>query len=141
MANYRLAIQNCNSMDVRIVIEWEEECGIKSLKMLDLTDEIENKLKGVNYGTSITHILIGITCMARDFKQRKRFKKDTGRFEYDILLDYFLIKNVEVEEKKKLIKYQMIKVTEQTFSKYKFEDFNTSTFLLDFKNTVESIQW
>ena len=128
-------------MDVRIVIEWEEECGINSLKMLDLTDEIENKLKGVNYGTSITHILIGITCMARDFKQRKRFKKDTGRFEYDILLDYFLIKNVEVEEKKKLIKYQMIKVTEQTFSKYKFEDFNTSTFLLDFKNTVESIQW
>lgn len=141
MANCRLAIQNCNSMEIRMTIEWDEECGIKALKMLDLLDEMESEFKGRNYGISITHISGLAICRATDFKQRKQFKKAIGRFEYDILLDHYLIKNVEIEEKKKLVKYQMIKITEETFSKYKFEDFDISTFLLDFKNTVESIQW
>ena len=52
-----------------------------------------------------------------------------------------LIKNVELGEKKKLIRYQMIKKTEETFKKYKFEDFDTAAFLSDFKDVVETIEW
>lgn len=62
-------------------------------------------------------------------------------FEYDILLDFYLVKNIEMEEKKKLIKYQIIKITEETFKKYKFENFDKASFLSEFKNAIESIKW
>lgn len=46
-----------------------------------------------------------------------------------------------MEEKKKLIKYQIIKITEETFKKYKFENFDKASFLSEFKNAIESIKW
>lgn len=82
-----------------------------------------------------------MTCMGKDLKQRKRFKKLEGLLEYDILLDYFLIKNVDMEQKKNLIRLQMINITEETFSKYKFEDFDKAAFLADFKEIVNSVAW
>jgi hypothetical protein len=47
-------------------------------------------------------------CLVPDYKQRKRYKKENRRFEYDILRDYFLLKNVGIEEKKKLIRYRVL---------------------------------
>lgn len=91
-------------------------------------------MKENEYGNSIKEVLIVLICRPYDFKQRKRFKKDSGVFSYDILIDFYLVKNVEVEEKKKLIRYQMIKITEETFKKYKWQDFDTQRFLSDFKN-------
>lgn len=65
-----------------------------------------------------------LTCRDIEFKQRKRFKKSLCRFEYDILLDYSLIKVAEMEDKKNIVRKQIVEITEQTFSNYKFEDFD-----------------
>lgn len=67
--------------------------------------------------------------------------KGEKRFEYDILLDFFKILNAEREEKKGIISGQIIEITEATFSKYKFEDFNQFEFLRDFKHIVQKGQW
>lgn len=128
-------------MDFRMTIEWDYETGISDTKMLLLLDSIEAILKNKSYGKSISSIWIVLICRPYDFKQRKRFKKNAGRFEYDILLDYFLIKNVDMEEKKKIIRKQIVEITEQTFSKYKFDDFDKPAFLTDFKKIVNSIEW
>lgn len=128
-------------MESFMTIEWDRNCGVDPMDVLSLLDKIQVYLKKKKYGSSVSKICVIMTCMAREFKQRKKYKKDIGRFEYDILLDYFLIKNVELEEKKKLILYQMIKVTEETFSKYKFEEFDKASFLSDFKQIVNSVEW
>ena len=49
--------------------------------------------------------------------------------------------NVATEEKKAIIRRQMIEVTEQTFSKYKFDDFDKARFFTDFKEIVNSVVW
>jgi len=104
-------------------------------------DGIENALREKNYGTSISSVGAIMICRARDFKQRKRYKKEHKDFAYDIMLDYYLIKNVELEQKKAIIRKQMIITTEQTFSIYKFEDFNKAIFLKDFKEIVNTVVW
>lgn len=128
-------------MDSFMTIEWDSRCGIDGSDVMTFVNEIGPLLQEKHYGSSISKIVVIMTCMARDFKQRKRYKKDTKRFEFDILLDYFLIKNVELEEKKKLVRYQMVRITEETFSKYKFEDFDKAAFLSDFKQIVNTVEW
>jgi len=46
-----------------------------------------------------------------------------------------------MEEKKEIIKRQIIEITEQTFSTYKFDDFNKSAFLSDLKEIVHAVEW
>lgn len=128
-------------MDLRIFMEWDRECGFHLSKLYPLREGIENDINKNSYGSSIKEITIVLICRPYDFKQRKRFKKNAALFEYDILVDFYLVKNVESEEKKKTICYQMIKTTEETFKKYEFEDFATTAFLSDFKTAVESVQW
>lgn len=128
-------------MNFRLLLEWDEQCGILLSKMYPLIDGAENALKQKSYGTSIVSIGAIMICRARDFKQRKRFKKDAKDFAYDILLDYYLVKNVELDKKKGIIRRQMMEVTEQTFSKYKFADFDKAAFLSDFKEIVMAVAW
>jgi hypothetical protein len=128
-------------MDFRIFLEWSDECGLPMEKMYPLQEEIEKVLLKNQYGSSINKIRAIVIARPHNFKQRKRFRKDAGIFDYDVILDFYLIKNVEPEEKKRLIRYLMIKTTEETFKKYKFEDFDTTAFLSDFKNTVERVKW
>jgi hypothetical protein len=128
-------------MDFRIALEWYFEVGIQPEKVYPLREGIEEYFKNKSYGSSISRISVVMSALFRDLKQRKRFKKDIGRFEYDIILDYFLIKNSPIEEKKKIIRRQMIEITEATFSKYKFEDFDKAAFLADFKNIVNTVEW
>lgn len=128
-------------MNIRIVLEWDEQCGILLSKTYPLMDGIENALAQKNYGASISRIGIVMTCMARDFKQRKRYKKDTKEFVFDILLDYYLIKNVDLEQKKSIIRKQMVEISEQTFSTYKFTDFDKTAFLSDFREIVNTVAW
>jgi hypothetical protein len=132
---------NYSKMDFRMALAWDEQCGILVSKMHPLVDGIVHALREKEYGTSMEQMWTVLTCRARDFKQRKQFKKDAKRFEYEILLDYFLIKNVDIDQKKSIIRRQIIEITEQTFSKYKFEDFNKAAFLSDVKTIVNSIDW
>jgi hypothetical protein len=39
-------------------------------------------------------------------------------------LGFALIKEARIEEKKRIIRKEMIEITKETFSKYKFEDFD-----------------
>ena len=128
-------------MEFRIALEWDAECGISLIKMYPFRESIEELYVQKDYGKSISVISIVLTCRDRDFHQRKRFKKAIGRFSYDILLDFFLIKNLEIEDKKKLIRYQFIKISVETFSKYKFEDFDKNRFLEDLKRIVNDVEW
>jgi len=128
-------------MDLKILLEWDERCGISLNSISDLSDVIENEFSKRQYGKSISQIWVGISCRDRVFKQRKRYKQDVLRLEYDILLNYRLIEAAVVEQKKIIIKQSIIETTEQVFSKYEFENFDKLSFLSDFKNTVGAIQW
>jgi hypothetical protein len=141
VVSYHLAIPNYNNMDLRIFMEWDRECGLSLDKMYPIREGIEESFREKYYGMSIKEIIILLTCRPYDFKQRKRYKREKAYFEYDILIDFFLIKNVELEEKKKLIRYQMIEITEEMLNKFKFEDFDKSAFLRDFKQIVNSVKW
>ena len=128
-------------MDLRIALEWDEGTGISLSKMYPLREGVEESFKNKSYGKSTSTMWIVLICRPYNFKQRKRFKKDVGRFEYDILLDYFLIKNADLGEKKNIIRKQIVEITELTFSKYKLDDFDKSAFLNDLKEIVNSITW
>lgn len=128
-------------MNLRIAFEWDGQCGLMLSTIYPFREQLETFFKSQKYGDSISRIGIIMNCMGRDVRQRKRFKKDTKEFTYDILLDYFLIKNVEVEEKKNIIRRQTVEISEQTFSKYKFDDFDNTEFLTDFKKMVNSVDW
>ena len=96
-----------------------------------------------NYGRAISRIGVVISCLEREVEpQRKRFQKATKVFTYDIILDYLLIVATESkDEKKRIIKRQVVEVSEQTFSKYKFDGFDKEAFLRDLKETMNSIEW
>ena len=128
-------------MNFRIFVEWDDQCGILLNKTYPLIDGIQDAFKNKAYGSSISKIGIVMTCMPKDLKQRKRFKKETGEFTYDILLDYYLIRSVEIEQKKAIVCKQMAEITGQTFSTYKFEDFDKAAFLVDFNEIAKSVAW
>ncbi|MCG2615223.1 hypothetical protein LZZ85_13060 [Terrimonas sp. NA20] len=128
-------------MNFRVFLEWDEQTGISYSKLYPMVDGIEAFFREHQYGTSINEINALLILRGYDFKQRKRFKKDEALFTYDILLDYFLIKNVSMDEKKAIIRRQIVEITEATFSKYKFDDFNKQRFLSDLKTSVGEIQW
>jgi len=128
-------------MKVEIFVEWSYELGIDAFKVLAFTDSIGEEFEKRVYGNGISTIGIVLICRPQDFRQRKRFLKNVGRFEYDILLDFESIKNAEIEEKKRIIKGQIVEVSEQTFSKYKFEDFDKRAFIGDLKEVTDDIEW
>lgn len=130
-----------SKMDSFLTLEWDERCGIKSAQAVILLDGIEDFLKDKNYGTSIRHLTLIIICRAHDFKQRKRYRKALSSIYFDVLLDYYLMKNVEPDERKKLMQYQIVKITEETIGKYKFDDFDKQRFLSDFRVAVETTKW
>lgn len=124
-----------------MALAWDEQCGITLSKMYPLVDAVKSGMVERGYGGSVEHIWTVLTCRARDFKQKKQFKKREKRVEYEILLDFYLIKNVAMEEKKSSIRQQMISITEETFGKYKFDDFDKPAFLSDFKEIVSAVVW
>lgn len=128
-------------MEFRITMEWDEECGISLKQMYPFRESIEDFFKNKEYGNSISQIWVMLNALGYDVKQRKRFKKKFNLLQYDVLLDYFLIKNVELAEKKKIIRNQLIEITDQAFSKYRFEDFDKAYFLKDLKEITYSINW
>ncbi len=110
-------------------------------KMYPFREGLGKEFVERNYGSSISKIAIVLTCRPYDFKQRKRYKKAEQRFEYDILLDYYLIKNLPLEPKKQVIKSQFYQLSDKAFEKYKFEDFDKSSFLRDLKSSIDTLEW
>jgi hypothetical protein len=128
-------------MQLKIILEWDEHVGLSLAQTYPFRESIEAAFTDRNYGESIKCIWIVLTCRPFHFKQRKRYRKKERRFEYDILLDYFLIKNVDKSEKKSIIRKQILEISDETFSKYKFENFNNIDFLSDLRQIVASAKW
>jgi hypothetical protein len=128
-------------LDLRITLEWDYETGISLEKMYPFREGLEKEFTSKNYGSSIGHVWIVLTCRPYDYKQRKRYRKAEQQLEYDVLLDFYLVKNVPLEDKKQLIKYQFYQVSERTLEKYKFPDFDKSSFLTDLKSAVNTLEW
>jgi hypothetical protein len=139
--NFRLEIPNYNNMDVNIYIEWSYELGFDAFNVLDFTERIDKSFVDKYYGSSVGSIGAILICRPQDFKQRMRFLKGERRLTYDILLDFESVKNAPIDEKKEIIKRRIVEISEQTFSKYKFDDFDKEAFLRDLKKIVESIKW
>jgi hypothetical protein len=129
------------NMDIRFIPEWDFDTGISAEIVLILAHRIKESFSEKFYGNSIELMGIVLICRRHAFSQRKQYKKDLRRLTYDIILDYFLIKNVAIEEKIAIIKRQVIEVSEQTFSRYRFEDFNKDRFLTDLKDIVNGFVW
>jgi hypothetical protein len=128
-------------LDLRITFQWDIETGISLEKLYPFQEGLEKEFTAKNYGSSIGHIWIVLTCRPYDFRQRKRYRKAEQRLEYDILLDYYLIKNIALPDKKQLIKYQFNQISERSFEKYKFTDFDKNSFLIDLKSAVNTLEW
>jgi hypothetical protein len=96
-------------MVFKIFLEWNPNCRIKTSEMYSFYEGVEEYFKERYYGESLTEIRIIMNILGYDVKQRKRYKKDLRQLNYDVLLDYFLIKNVPKEEKRKIIDRQLSK--------------------------------
>ena len=62
-------------MDSFMTIEWDNQCGIDSIDAVNFVNQIGPFLKNKNYGRSISKMVFVMTCMPRDFRQRKKYKK------------------------------------------------------------------
>ena len=128
-------------MDFRIALEWDEECGLSMRNMYPLREAIEAHFQQKCYGTSVKKIWIVLGFQVKDYKQRKRYVKGERMLTFDILMDFQAVRNAQIEEKKKLVRAQLIETTEELLKKYKFEDFATDSFIVDFKNVVNDLIW
>ena len=61
--------------------------------------------------------------------------------DYDILVDFTLMKNASIEEKKVIVQKEIIGTTERVLSKYNFDDFDTSSFLMDLRDVIMATKW
>lgn len=129
-------------MESYIAIEWAPQIsGINYEVVVRFADKIMEALSQGQYGNSITKIRIILICRTRKLSQRKRFSKVSGIFDFDIILDIDRIKDATYDEKKKIIRNDIIAITEKTFDSYKFVNFQKEEFLLDFKQIVNSLEW
>jgi hypothetical protein len=130
-------------MKINIALEWDADSGFSLKEMYPLREQLEAKFESRSYGSTIARIGIVMTCLEREVgKPRKKFQKATGVFTYDIILDYPLISMTAMKvEKKDIIKRQIVEISEQTFSNYKFDDFDKDAFLRDLKKIVIAIKW
>lgn len=130
-------------MEFRVALEWSGTSGLSLKELYPIQHGFELAFKKRNYGRGISRIGVVISCLESEVgSQRKKFQKATQIFTYDIILDYLLIVATESkDEKKRIIKRQVVEVSEQTFSKYKFEGFDKEAFLHDLKETINSIEW
>jgi len=56
-------------MNIRMTIEWNEQCGVLVNKMLDFLDQVENYFENKNYGNSISKIFVIIISRENDLKR------------------------------------------------------------------------
>ena len=128
-------------MNLRITLEWSLDTGLTIDSLYVLRDAIEQKMQLKDYGQSLSNISTILICRPFDFKQRLRFKKDLKRMDYDILVDFTLMKNASIEEKKVIVQKEIIGTTERVLSKYNFDDFDTSSFLMDLRDVIMATKW
>lgn len=128
------------SMDVKIALEWDETCGLSLKDMYPFREIIEKFYSSKSYGLAIDHIWIVLACRPKDLKPRKRFVKEAKRLEYDILLDFFLIRESAPDQKRGIVRAKFLEFTTEAFRKYQF-DFNTSTFLSDLESILHTMEW
>jgi di/tripeptidase len=128
-------------MRLFMTTEWTDKVGLASSELQTFLNKVEDDFKERNYGSSINEILIVLNCLGHDVKHIKRYKKDSKQFTFYISIDYSLLVNAHIDQKMEMVRIEMVHTTNEIFGKRKFDDFDMSAYLADFKNVVESTVW
>lgn len=71
-------------MDLKIALEWDEQCGLSLANVYPFREGIKAALIKKEYGTDIIQIWIVLTCRPNEFKQRKLLKILNGDKVYTV---------------------------------------------------------
>jgi hypothetical protein len=127
-------------MKFRIIVRWDERCGITLNKLSPFIHQIEDFFQEKNYGNDVNIIHILMDCMGLGLKDKKRYKKDNNQLGYDITIDYFSIANTPLENKMEIVRKGLIEKSEVIIRSYKFKKFDTDKFLSDLKTIVNHVE-
>ncbi|WP_316810331.1 hypothetical protein [Pedobacter heparinus] len=88
-----------------------------------------------NYGCSVEGIIIVLMCQepALNLKQRIRHSKKEKSIYLDIMLDLLLFKQIDQEERNRIVAGKIIKEVPSIIEKYKLQDFDVIEFTTDLK--------
>ena len=128
-------------MEIRFNIEWSYGLGIGVFDVLSFTDKIEANFSKREYGGPLKRVGILLICRPTELTQRKRFAKETGNLTYDIIFDFDILKNKDIQATKGIIKEQIVKITENIVTKYRFREFDMGAFFTDLRADINSIEW
>ncbi|ATQ78415.1 hypothetical protein CR152_30805 [Massilia violaceinigra] len=120
-------------MKCDIVGESDHDSGLSNvLYWLSRPEQSEAFAK--DYGEGLGELVIDVICskLLDGVKPRIRFAKKTKSLSMDIMLDYDDFAPLTAEGKKKRVLERLLEDVPLIVRKYKFADFNTELFLLDF---------
>jgi hypothetical protein len=129
-------------MKMSIALEWDEQVGLALSKMYPIQEGLESYFLTKEYGSSVSDISVIMTCKERTYEPEAKYRKPKLKFYYDIIFDFFLIRDtVAIDQKIEIIKNQIKQISTEAFSRQKFTDFDKSAFLQDLSDAVNSIEW
>lgn len=120
-------------------INWES--GVREVLSLISNREFSDYYYSKNYGNDLKAFFIILMCRDPEynFKQRIRFVKKEKALYMDIMLDFDLFVKITQEERNKIVFDKLIKEVPEIIAKYKFKDFDLSTFTEDWKDLIGKI--
>ena len=109
-----------------------------------LSSSLNEKFKGINDDSDVEKIYIGLLCVSSQFEpffKPRSFKvlKDESAFEYELKIDFEIIKNATFEERIKIISNELFQQTRELLNKKKFKKFNSNKFITELENWLSSI--
>jgi hypothetical protein len=128
-------------MDFGLSLEIAEDIYDKSTVLNTLSNSIEHYFKDRNYGSGIVNLTIGLICvppqMESFFKVRRKYTKSRRTLEYDVRLDYALVKRADCAGLVAMAE-KAILGSSSTIELLRIIDFDTASFFSDldeyFKN-------
>jgi hypothetical protein len=129
-------------MKMSIALEWDEQVGLSLSKMYPLREGLESYFLTKEYGSSVSDISVIMTCKEKTYDPEAKYRKPKSKFYYNIIFDFFLIRDtMAIGQKKEIIKNQITQISTEVFGTQKFADFDKSAFLQDLSDAVNSIEW
>lgn len=114
-----------------------EDSGLKNLIYeVNLKPFFENK----DYGNNSVEFFFVINCLKFPVKNRIRFAKKEKVLYWDVILDYEIIKNATIEEKKRILANSIINSLD-VLDKYEILNINKSAFKEDMKKYFQMLNW
>lgn len=96
-----------------------------------------------SYGEGLLGVTVLFMCQdpSLNLKRRIRLSKGERKLYMDIMLDLATMKAADPLGRKKIIVHALRKEVPEVMSKYKIADFDSSRFIADLDNWIESTGW